>query len=128
VPVQVEDRLSGPCAGIHDDTVVRQPVFCSDFGDEVEHALVLVRAELRDVVERLDVPLGDDEQMRRRLRIDVADRDEAVRARHVVAVAVELAEEAVLVHAASTPSSETASPRTGKSAPTGVASSTSQGE
>ena len=39
-------------------------------------------------------------------------------ARHVVAFADELAEEAVVVHAASTPSSETAAPRTATSSPT----------
>src|SRR2546421_13018565 len=106
--MQVEDRLSRSRAYIHDHTVVSQPVLCCEFGDEVEHPFVLVGRELPDVAERVDVPFGDDEQVRLRLRVDVADGDEAVRARDVVALAVELAEEAVLVHAASTPSSETA--------------------
>ena len=52
--------------------------------------------------------LGQDEQVHRRLRVDVADGDEAVGRGDVVAFAVELAEETVLVHAASIPSSETA--------------------
>src|SRR5665213_2090441 len=101
----MEDRLAGSCAGVHNDTVVRQPVFCSDFGDELEHPLRFVGRELADLVERRDVPLGQDEQMRVGLWVEIADR-------HVIAFAVELAEEAVLLHAASTPSSCTPAPRT----------------
>ena len=74
------------------------------------------------------MPLGDDEQVHRRLRVDVADRDEAVGRRDVVAFAVEPAEETVVVHAASTPSSETPAARTRTSSPTGAASGTSHGE
>src|SRR6476620_9921171 len=128
MPVQVEDRLPGPCAGIHDDTVVRQPAVCSDFGDEVEHPLALVGRELAYVLERLDVTLGQHEQVRIGLRIDVTDSDEPLRRRDVVTLAIELAEKAVVVHAANTPSSVTEAPRTRTNSPIGTEASRSQGE
>ena len=101
--MEVKDRLAGSCTGVDDDTVVGQAGLCSNLGDEVEHALVLVCVELGDVVEAVDMPLGDDEQMRRRLRVDVADRDEAVGGRDVIAFAVERAEEAVVSQRGSPP-------------------------
>jgi hypothetical protein len=101
--MEMEDRLAGSRTGVDDDTVVGQARFCSNLGDEVEHALVLVRAELGDVVEAVDVPLGDDEQVRRRLRVDVADGDEALGGRDVIAFAVERAEEAVVRQRGSPP-------------------------
>jgi hypothetical protein len=42
------------------------------------------------------VPLRDDEQVRLRLGVDVADRDDAVGGGDVIAVGVELAEETVV--------------------------------
>ena len=91
--------------------------------------VMLVGGKLADVVEALDVPLGQHQQVRRRLRVDVADRDEAFGTCDVVALAIQLAEEAVLgrAHAASTPSSVTPAPRTRTSSPMGAASSTSHG-
>ena len=127
--MEVEDRL--PCAApsVDDDTVVAHALACRDLRDEVEHPLGLGGRELGDVVERVDVALGQHEQVRVGLRVDVADGDEAVSGGDVVAVAVEPAEESVLgAHAARTPSSETAAPRTGTSSPTGSSGSTSQGE
>ncbi|HEY8028445.1 MAG TPA: hypothetical protein VIE38_02925 [Gaiellaceae bacterium] len=94
--MEMKDRLAGSRTGVDDDTVVGQARSCSNLGDEIEHALVLACGELSDVVEALDVPLGDDEQVRRRLRIDVADRDEALGGRDVIAFAIERAEEAVV--------------------------------
>jgi hypothetical protein len=94
--MEMEHRLAGSRTGVDDDTVVAQPRVCRNLGDEVEHALVFVGGELGDVVEALDVPLGDDEQVRGGLRVDVTDGDEAVDRSYVVAFAVQLAEEAVV--------------------------------
>ncbi|HEY4411964.1 MAG TPA: hypothetical protein VGN06_03120 [Gaiellaceae bacterium] len=101
--MEMKDRLAGSRTGVDDDTVVGQTRFCSNLGDEVEHALVLVRGELGDVVEAVDVPFGDDEQVCRRLRIDVSDRDEPFGRSNVIAFAVERAEEAVVRQRGSPP-------------------------
>src|SRR5690348_13715304 len=124
----MENRLARRRAHVDGDTVIRQPLACSDVGDELEHPLRLLRRKLADLAERVDVPLGQDEQVDRRLRLDVADGDKAVGRGHVVALAVELAEEAVVVHAARIPSSDTAAARTPSSSPTGAESDTSHGE
>jgi hypothetical protein len=92
----MEDRLPCSRTGVDDDTVIGQAASRSDVGDEVEHPLRLVGRELRDLAEALDVPLGDDEQMRLRLRVDVLQGDEPVGGRDVVALGVQLAEEAVV--------------------------------
>jgi hypothetical protein len=42
------------------------------------------------------VPLGEDEQVHVRLRVDVADRDEAVSGMDVVALGIQGAEQTVL--------------------------------
>jgi hypothetical protein len=49
------------------------------------------------------VALGDDEQVRRSLRIDVADGDEALDGGDVVAFAIDPAEEAVVTQRGSPP-------------------------
>jgi hypothetical protein len=54
-------------------------------------------------VKALDVALGDDEQVRRSLRIDVADGDEALDGGDVVAFAIDPAEEAVVRQRGSPP-------------------------
>ena len=94
--MQVVNRLAGSWTGVDDNTVIRQPLPCSNLGHKLEHPLRLVRGKHADVVERGDVPLGQDQEVGARLRIDVADRDEALRRGNVVALAVEPAEEAVL--------------------------------
>ena len=99
----MKDRLAGSGSGVDDDTVIAQPLACSHVGDEVEHALVLAGAEFGDVVEAVDVPLGYDEQVRLRLRVDVADGDEAIDGSNVLAVAEELAEEAIVRQRVSPP-------------------------
>jgi hypothetical protein len=90
--VQVEDRLSRPCSRVHDDTVIVQPVLRCDIGDEIEHALRLIGRKAIDLVEARDMPLGYDEQMGLGLGSDVAERNEPLGRRDVVAVAVEGAE------------------------------------
>jgi hypothetical protein len=93
--VQVEDRLSGARPHVDDDLIVLQPRGASGVGDELEHPLRLFGWKLADLSERLDVPLGDNEQVRVRLRVDVAQRDKAVSLVDVLALSKELAEEAV---------------------------------
>jgi hypothetical protein len=99
----VEDRLPAAGPDVHKHAVVGQAGVAGGFGNELEHALRFVGCELRDVPERLDVPLRDDEQVRLGLRIDVADRDEAVTLADVIALAVELAEQAVVRQRGSPP-------------------------
>jgi hypothetical protein len=95
VPVQVEDRLAAAGADVDEHAVVLEPGAAGRLGDEVEDALRLLGRELGDVAERVDVSLRNDEQMRLGLRVDVADRDQALGRRDVLALARELAEEAV---------------------------------
>ena len=88
---------------IIDDAIVLEPDLASGVRDELEHPLRLFRRKLADVAERLDVALGDDEQMRVGARVDVGDRDEAVSLTDVVALCVQLAEETVRRHRRSPP-------------------------
>jgi hypothetical protein len=99
----VEDRLAAAGTDVDQDPVVLEPGVAGDLGDEVEHALRLLCGKLAHVAERLDVPLRDDEEMRLRLRVDVPDRDEAVRLRDGIALLVERAEEAVVRQRGSPP-------------------------
>jgi hypothetical protein len=96
MPVEVEDRLSRPRADVGEHAVVGEARVPGGLRDEVEHSFRLVGCELRDLAEALDVALRQDEQMGLGLRVDVPNRDEAVRLRDVVALADETAEEAVL--------------------------------
>ena len=59
--------------------------------------------ELADLAEGVDVALRQHEEVHRRLRVDVVDRDEAVGAMHVVALAHEHAEEAVVTRRQGSP-------------------------
>jgi hypothetical protein len=103
MPVEVEDGLAGAGTRVDDDPIVVEALLPRGRRDEVEHPLRLLGGELADLVEARDVALGQDEQMRVRLRVDVADRDESVGTRDVVAVPVEPAEEAVLRQRGSPP-------------------------
>jgi len=94
--VQVEDRLAGALADVHDDAVVVEARLARGLGHELQHPLRLVGRELADLAEARDVPLGQDEQVRLGLRIDVPNRNETVRSRDVITLADEAAEEAVL--------------------------------
>src|SRR5262245_53653869 len=118
MPVQMEHRLPRPGADVDDDLVVLQPGRARRVRDEDEQAPRLLRRQLADLAERVDVMLRNDEQMGFRLRVDIPDRDEAVGRVDVVAVLVELAEETVVAHAARIPSSVTPAARTRTSRPT----------
>ena len=99
----MEDCLAAAGTDVDEHAVVLEPGAASDLSDEVEHPLRLVRGERGDVAERVDVPLGQDEQVRLRLRVDVADRDEAVRLRDGKPLVKERAEEAVVRQRGSPP-------------------------
>jgi hypothetical protein len=101
--VQVEDALARARPDVHDDAVVLEPGVPRGVDDELEHPLHLVGRELADVPERLDVTLGQDEEVRLGLRVDVADRDEPLALEDVLAVPDELAEEARLKQRGSPP-------------------------
>ena len=94
--MQVEDRLSGARPHVDDDLIVLEPHGASRVGNELEHSLCLFGRKLADVSESLDVPLGDNEQVRVRLRVDVAQRDEAFGVVNVLALSVQLAEKAIV--------------------------------
>src|SRR5712692_11730030 len=103
MPVEMEDRLAAALADVDDDAVVVEAFVASRFGDERKHSLRLIRRELLNVAERLDVTLRDDEQMRVRLRVDIADRHETRAGAHVLALPVEPAEETVVRQRGSPP-------------------------
>ena len=88
MPVEMKDRL--PCAptDVDDDAVVVEPLVPGRLGNEREHLLGLVGRELIDVTERLDMTLGDHEQMRLGLWIDVVERDDTRACADMVALPV----------------------------------------
>jgi hypothetical protein len=94
--VEVEDRLAPALTDIDDDPVVVQTSLTRGVGDEVEHALGLVRRKLAHLAEARHVPLWKNEQVGVGARVDVADRDEAVALGDVVALADQPAKEAVV--------------------------------
>jgi hypothetical protein len=96
MPVEVEDRLARARSDVDEHAVVGETGLPGCLRDEVEHPFRLVRRELRDLAEAVDVPFRQDEEMGLGLRVDVANRDEPVRLRDVVALAGEPTEEAVL--------------------------------
>lgn len=99
----MEDRLPAALAHVHDDPVILEAGLSRGLGDEVQHPLGLFRRKLADLPEARNVALGQDEQVRVRCGVDVADRDEPVGLRNVVAFLDELAEEAVLRQRGSPP-------------------------
>jgi hypothetical protein len=92
----MEDRLPGSLADVHHHAIVLEPGHPGGLGHELEHPLRLLGWKLRDLAEARDVSLREHEQVRLRLRRDISDRDEAVRGMNVLALADELAEEAIL--------------------------------
>ncbi len=103
VPVEVEDRLARTFADIHDDLVILEARAPRGLGEELEHAPGFVGRELADLAERRHMPLGQDQQVRLRPGMDVADCDEPVGLGDVVALLDEPAEETVLRQRGSPP-------------------------
>ena len=101
--MEMEDRLACALADVDHDAVVVEPRGLRRLGNELEHPLRLVGLELGDLAERVDVPLRDHEQVGLRLRVDVANGDEAFGGVDVLALADEPAEEAVLRQRGSPP-------------------------
>jgi len=98
--VQVKHRLPNTGATEDHQAVLVEPGLRRRLGDEIEHPLVLVGRQLADVAERLDVLLGDDQQVDVGTRVDVLDREQPVPAvddgcRQLAGV--DLAEDAVRV-------------------------------
>jgi hypothetical protein len=94
--VQVKDRLAGSRTNVNGHAIVLETHLLGRPRDELEHALRLVRRKLADLLEARDVPLGKDEQVHIGLWVDVANGDEAVGGVDVIAVGVQVAEEAVV--------------------------------
>ena len=101
--MEVEDRLAAALADVDDDAVVLETGVARGVPDEVEHPLRFVGWKLADLAERRHMALGDHEQVRVGARVDVADRDEAVRLTDVIALAHEVAEETVVRQRGSPP-------------------------
>src|SRR5207249_11986761 len=87
VPVEMEDRLPGAPADVDEDAVVVETSTPGGVRDEVEHALRLVGWKLCDLAKRVDVTLGEHEQVRLGGRVDGVDRDEPFGASDVVSIA-----------------------------------------
>jgi hypothetical protein len=94
--MEVKDGLPRTRAYVDDDAVVIEPSLASGSGDELEHALRLLRLELADVAEGVDMAFGQHEQMGLGRRVDVADRDVPLPGKDVIPVPDEPAEEALL--------------------------------
>ena len=82
-------------AHVDDHAVVLESLRSGDGGDEPQHPSRFLVRKFVDLAERVDVPLGEDEQVRLGGRLNVADRYETVGGVNMVAVRHELAEEAV---------------------------------
>ena len=96
VPVQVEDGLARGRADVDQHAVVGQADFLGRLCDKFEHPLGFSRIELPDIAEGVDMALGNDQNVHRRLGVDVVDRNESLALVDVGALAGDLAEKAVL--------------------------------
>ena len=102
--MEMEDRLSRPRPDVDEHAIVGETRPAGGLRDEVEHSFRFVGRELGDLAKAVHMPFRQDEQVCLGLRIDVANRDETVGFRDVVALADETAEEAVLRQRRSPPS------------------------
>ncbi len=101
--MKVEHGLSGAGPDVDHDPVVLDTGDLRSLGDKLEHPLRLVGRESADITKGVHVALGQHEEVGVRLRIDVADGDEAVTCVDVVALADEVAEETVGVRQRGSP-------------------------
>ena len=109
---------------VDDHAVVLEALGSGDGGHEPQHPAGFLVRELVDLAERVDVPLGQDEQVRLGGGLNVADRDEAVGGVHVVAARDEAGRRgSQAATTASTPSSATPTASAGTSAPIGASTS-----
>jgi hypothetical protein len=92
----MEDRLAAALADVDDYAIVVEPRLACGVRNELEHPLRLVRRKLAHFAKRRNVALGQHEQMRVSAWIDVADRDEPVALRDVVALLDETTEQTIL--------------------------------
>ena len=74
--MQVEDRLAGATADVDDHAVVLEVSLACRLGDELEHALRLLRAEVTDVAKRVDVALGKNEEAPEEVLVTAAVGDD----------------------------------------------------
>jgi hypothetical protein len=95
--VKVEHGLAGAGPDVDHDFVVLDTGDLRGLGDKLEHPFRLVGWKRADITKGVHVPLGQHEDVCVGLRVDVADRDEAVTCVDVVALADEVAEETVAV-------------------------------
>ena len=93
--MKVEDGLARPGPDVDHDPVVLDTGDLRSLGDKLEHPFRLVCRKSADVTKGVHVALGQYEEVGVGLRVDVADRDEAVTCVDVVALADEVAEETV---------------------------------
>src|SRR4051794_25956046 len=84
--MDVEDRLAGGLAVVDDDAVavVFEVQVAGDLRDAVEGQADYARLALIERVERGDVAARDDEDVRRRLRVDVVEGDGDVVLEHLL--------------------------------------------
>ena len=93
--MKVEDGLARPRPDVDHDPVVLDTGDLRSLGDKLEHPFRLVGRKSADVTKGVHVALGQYEEVGVGLRVDVADRDEAVTCVDVVALADEVAEETI---------------------------------
>jgi len=101
--VKVEHRLAGTRPNVDHDPVVLDTCDLRGLGDKLEHPFRLVGRKSADVTKGVHMTLGQHEEVRVGLRVDVADRDEPVTCVDVVALTDEVAEEAVGVRQRGSP-------------------------
>ena len=101
--MKVEHRLAGARSDVDHDPVVLDTDDLRGLGDKLEHPFRLVGRKSADVTKGVHMTLGQHEDVRVGLRVDVADRDEPVTCVDVVALTDEVAEETVGVRQRGSP-------------------------